>query len=224
MTTLQGVSPSSLTLQSDVYFSGTAGGGSNPPPTEPPTNPPPASSSGLFSLPMTGTGIDTVTTTASSYTLGSGIENLMLGGSGPQTGIGNTLNNILISNNHGSTLNGGAGNDILIAGRSWDVLTGGAGRDIFQFDTLPWNNARITDFQVGTDMLDLRKLFTAANYQGTNPVADGYVSFQSDGAGGTKVYFDPDGSGSANPWPFLVTTIDNVQPSGMHMQTEWFFH
>ena len=224
VTTLQGVSPSSLTLQSDVYFSGTAGGGSNPPPTEPPTNPPPASSSGLFSLPMTGTGIDTVTTTASSYTLGSGIENLMLGGSGPQTGIGNTLNNILISNNYGSMLNGGAGNDILIAGRSWDVLTGGAGRDIFQFDTLPWNNARITDFQVGTDMLDLRKLFTAANYQGTNPVADGYVSFQSDGAGGTKVYFDPDGSGSANPWPFLVTTIDNVQPSGMHMQTEWFFH
>jgi beta-glucanase (GH16 family) len=221
VTTLQGVSPSSLTLQSDVFFSSTAGSGSNPPPT---TEPPPATSSGLFSLPMTGTGIDTVTTTASSYTLGSGVENLMLGGSGPQTGIGNTLNNILISNNAGSTLNGGAGNDILVAGRSWDVLTGGAGSDIFQFDALPWNNARITDFQVGTDMLDLRKLFTAANYQGTNPVADGYVSFQSDGAGGTKVYFDPDGTGSANPWAFLVTTIDNVQPSGLHMQTEWFFH
>jgi serralysin len=221
VTTLQGVSPSSLTLQSDVFFSSTAGSGSNPPPT---TEPPPATSSGLFSLPMTGTGIDTVTITASSYTLGSGVENLMLGGSGPQTGIGNTLNNILISNNAGSTLNGGAGNDILVAGRSWDVLTGGAGSDIFQFDALPWNNARITDFQVGTDMLDLRKLFTAANYQGTNPVADGYVSFQSDGAGGTKVYFDPDGTGSANPWAFLVTTIDNVQPSGLHMQTEWFFH
>ncbi len=221
VTTLQGVSPSSLTLQSDVFFRSTAGSGSNPPPT---TEPPPATSSGLFSLPMTGTGIDTVTTTASSYTLGSGVENLMLGGSGPQTGIGNTLNNILISNNAGSTLNGGAGNDILVAGRSWDVLTGGAGSDIFQFDALPWNNARITDFQVGTDMLDLRKLFTAANYQGTNPVADGYVSFQSDGAGGTKVYFDPDGTGSANPWAFLVTTIDNVQPSGLHMQTEWFFH
>jgi len=226
VTTLAGVSPGSLSLQSDVFYSGTAGSGSGggsttPPPT---TNPPPASSSGLFSLPMTGAGIDTVTTAASSYTLGSGIENLMLGGSGPQTGIGNTLNNILISNNAGSTLNGGAGNDILIAGRSWDVLTGGAGSDIFQFDNLPWNNARITDFQVGTDMLDLRKLFTAANYQGTNPVADGYLSFQSDGAGGTKVYFDSDGTGSANPWPFLITTIDNVQPSGLHMQTEWFFH
>ena len=226
VTTLQGVSPSGLTLQSDVFFSGTAGSSNPPPTTEPPptTNPPPSSVSGLFSLPMSGTGIDTVTTAASSYTLGAGIENLMLGGSGPQTGIGNTLDNILISNNYGSTLNGGAGNDILIAGRSWDVLTGGAGRDIFQFDSLPWNNARITDFQVGTDMLDLRKLFTAANYQGTNPVADGYISFQSDGAGGTKVYFDSDGPGSANPWPFLVTTIDNVQPSGMHMQTEWFFH
>jgi serralysin len=173
---------------------------------------------------MSGTGIDTITSTASSYTLGAGQENLILGGSGPQTGTGNTLNNILISNNAGSTLNGGAGNDILIAGRSWDVLTGGAGSDIFEFDNPPWNNAHITDFQVGTDMLDLRKLFTAANYHGTNPVADGYVSFQSDGAGGTKVYFDPDGPGSANPWPFLITTIDNVQPSGLHMQADWFFH
>ena len=227
ITTLEGVSPSSLKMQSDWFFSTTAGSGSGsgstPPPTTPPTTPP-ASSSGLFSLPMSGTGIDTVTTTASSYTLGSGVENLMLGGSSSQTGIGNSLNNILISNNYGSTLNGGAGNDILVAGRSWDVLTGGAGSDIFQFDNLPWNNARITDFQVGTDMLDLRKLFTAANYHGTNPVADGYVSFQSDGAGGTKVYFDPDGTGTVNPWAFLVTTIDNVQPTGLHMQTEWFFH
>ena len=107
VTTLAGVSPGSLTLQSDVFFSGTAGSGSNPPPTDP-TTPPPASSSGLFTLPMTGTGIDTVTTTASSYTLGAGVENLMLGGSGPQTGIGNSLNNILISNNAGSALNGGA--------------------------------------------------------------------------------------------------------------------
>jgi len=232
VTTLQGVSPSSLTMQADWFFSATAGGGSgsnppptNPPPTNPPpTSPPPASSSGLFSLPMSGTGIDTVPTTASSYTLGSGEENLMLSGSASQTGIGNSLNNILMSNNYGSTLNGGAGNDILVAGRSWDVLTGGAGRDIFQFDNLPWNNARITDFQVGTDMLDLRKLFTAANYQGTNPVADGYLSFASDGAGGTKVFFDPDGPGTANPWPYLITTIDNVQPAGLHMQTEWFFH
>lgn len=224
VTTLAGVSPSSLTLQKDVFFSGTATSGSGTGSTPPPTTDPPASSSGLFTLPTSGTGIDTVTSTASSYTLGSGVENLILGGSGPQTGIGNSLNNILTSNNYGSTLNGGAGNDILIAGRSWDVLTGGAGSDIFQFDNLPWNNSRITDFQVGTDMLDLRKLFTAANYQGTNPVADGYISFQSDGAGGTKVYFDPDGPGSANPWPFLITTIDNVQPSGLHMQTEWFFH
>ena len=226
LATLQGVTSSSLVMQSDWYFDDTAGSPTpptTPPPTNPPTNPPPAVSSGLFTLPMTGTGIDTVTTTASSYTLGSGIENLILAGSGPQTGVGNTLNNILMSNNYGSTLNGGAGNDIIVAGRSWDVLTGGAGSDIFQFDNLPWNNSRITDFQDGTDMLDLRKLFDAANYQGTNPVADGYVSFQSDGAGGTKVYFDPDGPAPGNPWPFLVTTIDNVQPSGLNMQTDWFF-
>ena len=74
------------------------------------------------------------------------------------------------------------------------------------------------------DMLDLRGLFTAANYHGTNPIADGYISFASDGAGGTKILFDPDGPGTANPWAFLVTTIDHVPPSGLHMQTDWFFH
>ena len=148
----------------------------------------------------------------------------MLGGSGPQTGVGNSLNNILMSNNYGSKLNGGAGNDILVAGRSWDVLTGGAGSDIFQFDNLPWNNSRITDFQVGTDMLDLRGLFTAANYHGTNPVADGYVSFASDGAGGTKVCSIRTVRGPpilGRSWSPRSTTCS---PSGLHMQTDWFFH
>ncbi|MDB5456899.1 MAG: exsH, partial [Caulobacter sp.] len=44
---------------------------------------------------------------------------------------------------------------------------------------------------------------------------DGYLSFGSDGAGGTRVYYDPDGHGTANPWPFLVTTLDGVAPAGL---------
>jgi len=227
ITTLQGpgVSPSNLVMQSDWYFNSTSGsGGSTPPPTTPPTTPPPSGSSGLFSLPTSGPGIDTMVVTGSSYTLGSTEENLMLSGSTSQSGFGNTLNNILTSNNYASTLNGGAGNDILIAGRNADVLTGGAGSDIFQFDNLPWAGTRVTDFTVGTDMLDLRNLFIASNYTGTNPVADGYLSFQSDGAGGTKVLFDADGPNPAMPWQFLVATLDNVSPASLQMQSDWFFH
>ena len=162
--------------------------------------------------------------TGSSYTLGATEENLMLSGSVSQSGTGNSLSNILTSNNYASTLNGGAGNDIIIAGRNADVLTGGAGSDIFQFDNLPWAGTRVTDFTAGTDMLDLRNLFIASNYTGTNPVADGYLSFQSDGAGGTKVLFDADGPNPAMPWQFLVATLDNVSPASLQMQVDWFFH
>ena len=52
--------------------------------------------------------------------------------------------------------------------------------------------------QAAVDMIDMRGLFTAINYQGTNPVADGYVSIESDGAGGTKITFDPDAAGTAD--------------------------
>jgi Ca2+-binding RTX toxin-like protein len=162
--------------------------------------------------------------TGSSYTLGATEENLLLSGSMAQSGFGNSLNNILTSNNYASTLSGGAGNDILIAGRDKGVLTGGAGSDIFQFDNLPWQTTRVTDFTVGTDMLDLRNLFDAANYTGTNPVADGFLSFQADGTGGTIVWFDPDGPAPGNPWPFWVATLDNVSPESLQMQKDWFFH
>jgi beta-glucanase (GH16 family) len=218
VTTIQGVSPSSLVMQSDWFFSGTPGS------TPPPTNPPPAISSGLFTLPTSGDGIDTVPVVSTSYTAPDGVENLILSGQFAQNVTGNSLSNIITSNNYASTINGGAGNDIIIAGESWDVLTGGAGRDIFVFNSLPWNYSRVTDFTAGTDMLDLREIFTAHNYQGTNPLADGYISFQSDGAGGTKIYFDSDGFGSANPWGYLIATLDNLSPSSLHMQTDWFFH
>jgi Ca2+-binding RTX toxin-like protein len=56
---------------------------------------------------------------AANYTLGVGIENLVLG-SGGTSGTGNAENNILIGNSVANTLNGGTGND---------TLDGGAGVD-----------------------------------------------------------------------------------------------
>jgi serralysin len=68
----------------------------------------------------------------------------------------------------------------------------------------------------------LRPLFDANGYEGVDPVADGYLRFESDGTGGTKVMFDPDGPATGNRWPFLIVTLDHVQPSGVHTG-DWLY-
>ena len=40
------------------------------------------------------------------------------------------------------------------------------------------------------------------------------MRFDADGAGGTKVYFDRDAP-NAGDWPFLITTLQNVSPTGL---------
>jgi Ca2+-binding RTX toxin-like protein len=121
----------------------------------------------------------------------------------------------LTSNSYAETLTGGAGADTLNAWNGPDKLVGGAGNDHFVFDSLPWNAGHVADFAPGHDVLDLRALFDAAGYHGTNPIADRYLSFESDGNGGTRVLFDTDGAGTANPWPFHITTLDGVAPSSL---------
>ncbi|MHA3980922.1 right-handed parallel beta-helix repeat-containing protein [Halovulum sp. GXIMD14794] len=54
------------------------------------------------------------------------------------------------------TLDGGDGNDIVDGGRGDDVMTGGAGSDTFKFRLSPGNDV-ITDFETGTDLIDLTR-------------------------------------------------------------------
>jgi hypothetical protein len=159
---------------------------------------------------------DLIATIAPTYTLPIGPHDVTLIRNGAQSVTGNLLDNIITSNDFVSTLNGAAGNDTLITGRNANILTGGPGADIFKFLHLPWNNSgHITDFALGTDRLDFSALFAAVGYSGSNPIADGYIRLQSDGTGGTRVLFDRDGSASGNPWPVLVTTLDNLSPAGI---------
>jgi len=134
----------------------------------------------------------------------------------PSTPPASGAGQVLTAAYPGATLAGGSGADTLNASQGPDTLTGGAGADHFVFNNLPWSSGHITDFTPGTDVLDLRPLFAAAHYQGGDPIADRYLQFVSDGAGGTKVLFDSDGWGSGNPWPITVTTLDGVAPSSVH--------
>ncbi len=80
-----------------------------------------------------GGGIDTVRADF-SYTLGAGIENLVLTGAGNINGTGNDLANMLTGNGGANTLDGGAGNDTLDGGAGADTLKGGTGNDIYIVD------------------------------------------------------------------------------------------
>jgi serralysin len=126
---------------------------------------------------------------------------------------------VLTATSPGVTLVGTSGADTLIASQGSDHLTGGAGADHFAFGHLPWSAGHITDFTPGSDVLDLRGLFTAIGYHGADPVTDGALRFVSDGAGNTTVLFKDPGL----PWPTLVTTLDHIDAANVH-SADWLFH
>jgi Ca2+-binding RTX toxin-like protein len=78
----------------------------------------------------TDAGIDTVQASI-SYTLGDGIENLTLTGSGAINGTGNALNNVMVGNSAANILNGGAGDDTyqFSAGGGADIVVDSSGTD-----------------------------------------------------------------------------------------------
>jgi len=156
---------------------------------------------------------DTIETPLASYALPLGPHDVVLTGTAPQSVTGNSLGDTITSNDAGSTLIGGSGSDTLIAGHGADTLTGGGGADRFVFNALPWNAGQIIDFTHGTDKIDISALLGAAGYTGSDPVADGYVTFADDGHGNTALYFNP--HSASQSWPTLITTLDHVAPSAL---------
>ena len=82
-------------------------------------------------------GVDTVIAnlTAGTYTLGSNLENLTLGGVANINGVGNTVANMIVGNDGSNSLSGDAGNDTLNGGNGTDTLIGGTGDDTYIVDS-----------------------------------------------------------------------------------------
>ena len=168
----------------------------------------------------TGGGVDTIVSAEGFLSLENyaNIENLRLpGGVSPAQGWGNALaniltgndgfnnligldgNDILIGNDGLDQLYGGSGNDTLRGGAGHDVLEGDAGSDTFDYDTpSDFDDERdtINGFTkgIGGDVLDLRDLFDSIGYSGSDPVGEGYLSFNYIIDFGTIITFDADGS------------------------------
>jgi serralysin len=98
------------------------------------------------------------------YTGENEIERLVLTGSANLSATGNTSANTLEGNSGANVLNGMAGADTLIGGAGADQLIGGAGADVFLYqstaDTLAGQEDWLSDFEHGTDAIDLRQFAT----------------------------------------------------------------
>lgn len=105
---------------------------------------------------------------------------------------------------------GGSGDDILAGGAGIDKLTGSAGKDIFIFTdseigtTKKGDHDVITDFQQGTDKIDISALFDGGSYNGlkagalSGKAADAYkVGYYSEN-GKTWLEGDTTGDGKAD--------------------------
>ena len=77
--------------------------------------------------------VDTVQSSALTYTLSNNLENLVLSGSASIGGTGSMFANTIVGNAGANNLIGGGGNDTLDGGAGSDWLDGGTGNDTYLF-------------------------------------------------------------------------------------------
>ena len=126
-------------------------------------------------------------------------------------------NDTIFCNDAGDTVQAGRGNDTIVAGRGADTLAGGPGNDTFDFNTLKTAADVITDFTVGSDVVNLHALFTSIGYTGVDPVADKWLSLVTDGSGGTDFVVNPH-NGAASQ---TIVDVQSVSPTMLHEGTNF---
>ena len=136
------------------------------------------------------------------------VVNEITGTSGNDELIGSDGDDIISGLEGRDTLIGGAGNDLLVGGRDGDQLTGGPGSDQFVYNSYRERTDTITDFNVNQDTLVLGNLLAEFNYNGVDPIADGYLKFVQQGSS-TRVQVDQDGTDHSYPFMTLVI-LENV--------------
>ena len=102
------------------------------------------------------------------------------------------------------SLTGTDGNDRIIGSQGRDTITSGGGDDTFVYTSVVEAGDIITDFEVGSDKIDLSAVLEGVGFTGLDPIAEGYLGFRSRGAD-TILTLDPDGAmGSGRARSFLL--------------------
>jgi Ca2+-binding RTX toxin-like protein len=128
--------------------------------------------------------------TSAQNTLGAGTDTLthidnIIGSHFNDTLVGNSGNNVLSGGLGNDILNGGAGDDILIGGPGNNTLTGGPGNDTFKWEQGNTGHDLVTDFNFGSDKLDLSQLLQGENSSAAS--LDDYLHFKVTGTGANVV-------------------------------------
>lgn len=136
---------------------------------------------------------------------GAGTAETMYGLDGNDVLSGGGANDRLDGGAGNDQLNGNSGDDTLTGGLGVDKLAGGSGRDVFDFNNIAERGDKITDFERGKDVLDVRDLFGDVTSGGVDvmslidsfvkqrydtPSKSVVVSIDVDGAGGPAGFVD----------------------------------
>ena len=143
-----------------------------------------------------------------------------------ESGINGTAGNDVIAGTIGNdVINGGAGNDAITGNDGADTMTGGLGSDTFVYPlltewqvgmnwqvvptaTTPRTWDVITDFQPGTDKIDVRAFLPGADLAWGGQVANANTVWFAVSGSSTFVYLDAGGDGM--PPPELMIELQNT--------------
>jgi Ca2+-binding RTX toxin-like protein len=127
---------------------------------------------------------------------------------------GNGFANHLQGHRGNDRLDGRGGNDTITGGYGRDTMTGGTGRDRFDFDTLAAMGRTaetrdvITDFQAGTDVIDLHDIDASALVAGNNAFLWRGTGAITTAAAGELSVTRYDNAGTANDYTLLSGDTD----------------
>lgn len=157
---------------------------------------------------------------AANILLGGGGNDRLFGRLGADRLEGNAGNDLLDGGLGNDTLLGGLGNDTLIGGTGTDVLTGGPGADVFVFRSLgdtsrdPLRADLITDFQRGSDRIDLREIDANVNRAGNDVFS--FIGTAELSRAGQVSYVRLDRPGTQNDFTHVLLDVNgDGRPDGV---------